>query len=833
MKTMLSCSMLLLGALHAQYALAGTCPFMTGVDPIEKELGELKLKFVGVTPKISWSSGAETPKIVIKKYSHEPLVEEKDGHLVVTAGSCMAEEAEEAASDGDSTTSAPAPDVNATDTDDNKDASAASRNCGNPSKISMLLGGVALGAAGLSSGRQGGSPRFATVGVGIGFSALAYAATLANGQATTGGPKKGVGSMAGCSASMEVEIHTTAGASGSMSMADVDAAVAKAMKTGQFTECPAETAYFEYSKETIYKGYKGCVGDAGMVPCETDGFMGHEGQTELMKPYVFDLESGTCTKQKGTKADQVYWILWGLPMDTVELNKRTGMNPVVHFPLNRGSYPSHAWGSHGDEGLEAKAVEKQWQAYLGAFTPAELESWEVVLTEGTEQGMGMLYAAMMMHIARTTCNRQIYLLVEAPTYGYNTGAATRLANLDAKSFFNHSSCSCFADDSCKTGNLKLTRVGWFPNQPLPTAKGDDGKDYSPDSNDAASPWFERMVWPENPTGDWDRKQQGPADRLVCDGCYTYPTYFPGGEIPISSRPDCSGWAFSLTKMYSATVRTGTLMVKKGEAGDNGIADTMMKVAGEVHGIHNGIYSQWMWEGGIQIKKMLMAKKHEDPTSFVGAYTAIMKEKWEMLTAAFADCPVVEITNGPQTGAYVWFKFKPEYIGLEDGMITSWFMQTLGVMTTTYYFGFRGTDPADYYGPGYSTYDFTRLQLYRDIGVYQEVAKRAEIVCGGGHVDHAYGKFLSTAEWKEAKMAATRRLSENGGKHPETVAERARHLQEAVPRLTDGEAKILADQQHEAHQIHTKVEQECEPLGYPMSCLFQHTGGYSRPDVSLL
>ena len=55
----------------------------------------------------------------------------------------------------------------------------------------------------------------------------------------------------------------------------------------------------------------------------------------------------------------------------------------------------------------------------------------------------LLYASMMIHIARTSCNRQMYLLVQAPTYGYSYNQAVKLANNQAGSFLNHSSCTCF------------------------------------------------------------------------------------------------------------------------------------------------------------------------------------------------------------------------------------------------------------------------------------------------------------------------------------------------------------------------------------------------------
>lgn len=59
---------------------------------------------------------------------------------------------------------------------------------------------------------------------------------------------------------------------------------------------------------------------------------------------------------------------------------------------------------------------------------------------------------------------------------------------------------------------------------------------------------------------------------------------------------------------------------------------------------------------------------------------------------------------------------------------------MGVRATTYSFGFRGADPATYYGPDYTVFDFTRLQLFRDVYVYQEVGRRAGIVCSGESID---------------------------------------------------------------------------------------------------
>jgi hypothetical protein len=53
---------------------------------------------------------------------------------------------------------------------------------------------------------------------------------------------------------------------------------------------------------------------------------------------------------------------------------------------------------------------------------------------------------------------------------------------------------------------------------------------------------------------------------------------------------------------------------------------------------------------------------------------------------------------------------------------------LGIISTTYSWGFRGADPSTYDGEGVGTCDFVRMQMYRDINVYMEVARRAKLVC---------------------------------------------------------------------------------------------------------
>lgn len=54
--------------------------------------------------------------------------------------------------------------------------------------------------------------------------------------------------------------------------------------------------------------------------------------------------------------------------------------------------------------------------YIGAWTYEEVEDWDVTITEGAEQGMVQLRAAKTLEIAQTTCNRNIYVFVQAPAY---------------------------------------------------------------------------------------------------------------------------------------------------------------------------------------------------------------------------------------------------------------------------------------------------------------------------------------------------------------------------------------------------------------------------------
>lgn len=232
--------------------------------------------------------------------------------------------------------------------------------------------------------------------------------------------------------------------------------------------------------------------------------------------------------------------------------KRTGLNPTVKFPLERGPYPSYTHGTDEttamyDDASSAKAAAKDFLVYLGAITENERNNWYVSMTEGAEQGIEILWAAKALEIAQTTCNRNIFVLMEAPAYGYNNNEIADWANSRSSTFYSSTECDCFPD--CNAPTVVVNNVGFFPSVAIPTALGGDGLVYSATSASPASPWFESMVFPENPSGTVKIPQIPNVNRRVCDGVYVWPMYFYYNNfvIPLEDRPECSGWAYATTK----------------------------------------------------------------------------------------------------------------------------------------------------------------------------------------------------------------------------------------------------------------------------------------------
>lgn len=275
--------------------------------------------------------------------------------------------------------------------------------------------------------------------------------------------------------------------------------------------------------EDVFMGYEGCVAEFGLYPCQSDAFavLEEEGEFYAQSPVYWDGQE--CVETSYTMENRTLWIMWGHPMDKYELAKRTGISPVISFPYIRGPYPLFEVGGDAattqDESNDARVKAKELLEYIGAWSVEELADWTVTITEGAEQGMVHLYAAKAMEIAMTTCNRDIYIFVQAPSYGYSTDDAAAIANQFSGEFYNSSECACYTDDSCKDPLVTITVNGWLPNTPMPEAMGADGNMYAANSDSPDSPWFETLVFPENPSGVIKVPQLPDSNRRVCDGVY--------------------------------------------------------------------------------------------------------------------------------------------------------------------------------------------------------------------------------------------------------------------------------------------------------------------------
>jgi hypothetical protein len=89
------------------------------------------------------------------------------------------------------------------------------------------------------------------------------------------------------------------------------------------------------------------------------------------------------------------------------------------------------------------------------------------------------------------------------------------------------------------------------------------------------------------------------------------------------------------------------------------------------------------------------------------------------------------------------------------------------------------------GANYTVNDFIRLQLYRDVGVYEEVGRRAKIICAD--MDASIGDFISVNQWAaSAATTARRRAQAYVDKE-----DRKRHLMEVIPDLSERQLEYLA------------------------------------------
>jgi hypothetical protein len=124
-------------------------------------------------------------------------------------------------------------------------------------------------------------------------------------------------------------------------------------------------------------------------------------------------------------------------------------------------------------------------------------------------------------------------------------------------------------------------------------------------------------------------------------------------------------------------------------------------------------------------------------------------------------------------------------------------------------------PDFFAGANYTVNDFTRLQLYRDVTVYAEVARRAKIVCAD--MDATVGEFMSINQWAAAAPHRERRRTQGYTDRDD----RKRHLKEVIPSLTDRQLDYAASSHETADKL-SRSAASCAP-SYSTSCLFQKVG----------
>jgi hypothetical protein len=298
------------------------------------------------------------------------------------------------------------------------------------------------------------------------------------------------------------------------------------------------------------------------------------------------------------------------------------------------------------------------------------------------------------------------------------------------------------------------------------------------------------------------------------------------KIPVDEIPECAGWAFSISKVWSCAARAGWIIYKKNPvAWRNATVETITNSQTAT----NGHLSEWTWKGMHQIMDIVMAKPWEDPTSWIGAYTSLVKEKWDYILEAFADCPVIQPTN-PYSGAYVWFYMQPKYLGLSGTGTPTFFRDVLGTQTVSRSNQWRGADPSKQYGANYTIYDFTRLNLYRDVQVYKELGRRGKIVCNDFNA--TIGKnTISVDQWVAVYSAPVLRARRSLTDGPLSRNQRQRILAQAAPDLTAAQIEYVINGQIESERQERAME-KCAP-DYTTQCLEDTVGFLTATDASFV
>lgn len=310
--------------------------------------------------------------------------------------------------------------------------------------------------------------------------------------------------------------------------------------------------------------------------------------------YTYDAASGCSTQSSLTTAVQT--IRGGSPTMSQDMLRLTGEDtlPSLTFPMMPMSYPNAGRNPDDAETQDLAVTFKKFHTYMGS--ELDMSDFIALPNYGAEQGMVLSVATKVLEMARTTCNRNFYAFLEAPAYAYDWNQAISWADSRRSSYFNDASCSCFATNTCRSaGVVTITQRGWAPEMlpALPFAEADNGMMYQPNSTDPMSPWFQTNVIPGNPIGRFG-PCVAPREKCLCDGVYWYPGFVAADHVLTDIK--CYSWAFSLTKIYSARMRAGIMLVMNTPSA----VSAARSAQGSATNIANGLISHMNIQGQIQL-----------------------------------------------------------------------------------------------------------------------------------------------------------------------------------------------------------------------------------------
>ena len=501
-------------------------------------------------------------------------------------------------------------------------------------------------------------------------------------------------------------------------------------------------------------GYAGCVSEAGARPC---------GWTDY---YTYNPTTRACTTI-GSMQTAIHTIRGGSPTMTADMLRYTNMDtlPTITFPAIPMAYPGAGSDPSNVESKELELTTKAFMTYYGS--QMDFTDMNFYLTYGTENGMVASVAIKLLEIARTTCNRALPVLLEAPAYGYDWNSAVMWADVRRANFYNGSECPCQQTGGClRAGQLSLTQVGWSPTQfaagVAPMRADAFGVMHFPNSTSSNSPWFQTNVIPGNPIGRF-QECRTPRNRCLCDGVYYLPNFLAPGTVLRNFQ--CYSFAHSVTKFYSAQVRAGFLFVMNYAAAQTASGNIM----GSMRALGNAAASYMQLHGQIQLMKKMMELPITNPSSWLNALSRTQYAKWDAMDAAITVCNTNRILmRTPEQqkyfGAYIFGYMHPSLQGYSTNIGNTspdFFKSVVGFDHFDYSGGWRGEVPTNYnyptIMPNITVNDFFRIHLFRAEAVYLEEARRLTLVCTNKNA-RLLPTLLTVNEWIAIRTPVSGRRS---------------------------------------------------------------------------